>query len=615
MKALYWKTRPLRRTADGRRRIHWPGLALNVVIALLLVAVPLCGAVLIDLEFNLTEALPLLPLALPTILALGVALGALGFGFRLTAPLDCLPGENGEPPAQRTTRWFHWANLRAVLFGLLASVTCLASGSTVSNWRGRQAWETYQADAIQRGVELDLVALMPPRVPDAENFAATPLLLKYQSGTPEWQAFKASPEHGQTPMPIQLHDLKVPKQIPPNSESWHTGRRTDLPAWQAYYRAATNWPADASPLAPAEDVLRALGRHDAALAELRAAAARPRTWFNIHVTEDGASTLIPHINVLRTATDVVRLRAVAELASGRTNEAFADVHLMFRLGDALKDEPMLITHLVRLAMHTMTLRVIWEGLADHRWTDAQLAHFQANLAKLNFAAELRHGMAGERAFGNRIIEYLRRKPEMLPIIGQPEPSMTGLGGSTGFRVVPLGWFYYEQINYHRMFDQYIMASLPTATGKFDPALIQAKGAAMTRELHREHPPSKAILRHRILTNLLLPALEKAMHRACQAQAFTDLALTACALERHQLAQGSYPESLGALAPEFAAAVRPDPMNGEPLRYARTADGRFRLWSVGWNGKDDGGEVVLREPGRKDVDFEKGDWVWPVPQPL
>ncbi len=612
MKTLYWKTRPLRRTADGRRRIHWPGLALNIVIALLVVAVPLCGTVLIDLEFNLAEALPLLPLALPIFVVWGVALAALGFGFRLTAPLDCLPGELGEPPASRTTRWFHWANLRAVLFGLLASLTCLALGSTVSNWRGRQAWETYQADALQRGVVLDLVALMPPRVPDAENFAATPLLLKYQSGTPEWQAFKASKEHERTPVPIQLLDPKVPKQVPPSSESWFTGQRTDLSAWQAYYRAATNWPADAAAQRPAEDVLRALARHDAPLAELRTAAARPRTWFNMHVTEDGASTLIPHINVLRTATDVVRLRTVAELASGRTNEAFADVRLMFRLGDALKDEPMLITHLVRLAMHTMALRAVWEGLADHRWTDSHLAHFQTTLAKLNFPAELRHGMAGERAFGNRIMEYLRRKPEMLPVIGQPEGGSPVQPNFAGYWVVPSGWFYREQISYHRMFDQYIMAALPTEAGKFDPALIQAKGAAMTGELHREHRPSKAILRHRILSNLLLPALEKAMHRACQAQAFTDLALTACVLERHRLVQGSYPESLSALAPEFASAVRPDPMSGKPFHYTRTADGRFRLWSVGWNGKDDGGEIVLREPGKKDVNFEQGDWIWPVP---
>ena len=120
--------------------------------------------------------------------------------------------------------------------------------------------------------------------------------------------------------------------------------------------------------------------------------------------------------------------------------------------------------------------------------------------------------------------------------------------------------------------------------------------------------------NRVFCNLLLPAYDKAMLRACQAQTFTQLAIAACALERQRLARGSYPESLAALAPEFGP-LPPDPMSGQTFRYERTADGRFRLWSVGWNGKDDGGTVALTgTPASKNrnINFEQGDWVWPVP---
>ena len=106
-----------------------------------------------------------------------------------------------------------------------------------------------------------------------------------------------------------------------------------------------------------------------------------------------------------------------------------------------------------------------------------------------------------------------------------------------------------------------------------------------------------------------------MLRAFQAQTYSQLAIAACALERHWLAHGSYPESLAALAPEFAMPVPLDPMSGQPFRYERTVDGRFRLWSVGWNGKDDGGTVALTgTPASKsrNINFEQGDWVWPVP---
>jgi hypothetical protein len=46
-----------------------------------------------------------------------------------------------------------------------------------------------------------------------------------------------------------------------------------------------------------------------------------------------------------------------------------------------------------------------------------------------------------------------------------------------------------------------------------------------------------------------------------------------------------------------------------MRYRRTDDGRFQLYSFGWNGTDDGGKVVRNKDG-KTPDFTQGDWVWP-----
>ncbi len=618
MKNLYWKTRPLRLTPTGGRRIHWPGLALNLALALVLVAVPVCGLVLIELGFNVAEALPLWLLALPIVLTLGIALTALGFGFRVTAPLDCLPGENGEPPAQRTTRWFHWANLRAVLFGVLASVTVLLLARTLSDWQGRRAWEAYRAEAEKRGVVFDIVKLMPPPVPDAENFAATPLLRPFQSGNPEFAARRANLGPQSSDQPIQLADPRL-KTSWPNKQNWLLGERWDHAEFQAYYRSSTNFPSWPTARTPAEDVLKALSRFDAELAELHAAGARPKTRFNTQLTEDGVSTLIPHLSAVKSILAAAALRSVAASAAGRTNEAFADAQLAFRLSDTLRDEPLLISHLVRIGSHSIALRTMWEGLVDHRWTDAQLTHWQADLHQRDFAAEVRHALAGERAFGNRAIDFLRRRPEMLEAIGAEESGIPPLG-PTGFRkwvcyLPPPGWMAAEQINYNQFFDDYLVAALSSEPGRFDPALIQARQASFEREMERDRSLSKATLRHNALSHMLLPAFAKAMLKACQAQTFTQLAITACALERHWLARGNYPESLAALAPELAKLVPLDPMSGQPFHYERTADGRFRLWSVGWNGKDDGGTVALTgTPASKsrNINFEQGDWVWPVP---
>ena len=59
----------------------------------------------------------------------------------------------------------------------------------------------------------------------------------------------------------------------------------------------------------------------------------------------------------------------------------------FRLADSIRTEPFLISHLVRIAILQITLQPVWEGLAEHRWSDAQLAELDSELAKLDFLAD------------------------------------------------------------------------------------------------------------------------------------------------------------------------------------------------------------------------------------
>ena len=114
---------------------------------------------------------------------------------------------------------------------------------------------------------------------------------------------------------------------------------------------------------------------------------------------------------------------------------------------------------------------------------------------------------------------------------------------------------------------------------------------------------------------LLGQFEGLAKRIAQAQAYQNMVIIACALERWSLAHGGgYPDSTSALVPEFLAKLPIDPVNGQPLRYRRTDDGRYRLWSVGANLKDEDGTPGIDVVGPKDTrrisnDPNKGDWVW------
>jgi hypothetical protein len=88
----------------------------------------------------------------------------------------------------------------------------------------------------------------------------------------------------------------------------------------------------------------------------------------------------------------------------------------------------------------------------------------------------------------------------------------------------------------------------------------------------------------------------------QKQTLANEAFVASGLERYRPAHGQYPETLEALVPQFVDKLPHDIVGGQPLKYHRTADGHFALYSVGWNERDDGGVPSKSTP--------EGDWVWP-----
>ena len=112
--------------------------------------------------------------------------------------------------------------------------------------------------------------------------------------------------------------------------------------------------------------------------------------------------------------------------------------------------------------------------------------------------------------------------------------------------------------------------------------------------------------------MLLPAIGKNALKAAHEQTILDQTALACALERYRLANGLYPENLQSLVPQLIKRIPTDVINGESLHYHRTDYGRFVLYSIGWNEKDDGGTVAWTDSKPPGVNPDKGDWVWDYP---
>jgi hypothetical protein len=132
--------------------------------------------------------------------------------------------------------------------------------------------------------------------------------------------------------------------------------------------------------------------------------------------------------------------------------------------------------------------------------------------------------------------------------------------------------------------------------------MQSQKSKLESYISRPYSPYTAMFA------MLAPAVGKAINKTARTETVVQLAVAACALERHRLAHGQFPENLEQLSPQSIAAIPHDPMVNRPFHYQRTDDGWFQLYSVGPNDKDDGGVMAS---GDKSDKGEK-DWPWPVP---
>ena len=537
----------------------------------------------------------------------------------MTAPDD-------SSTVERSTmrRFFQWLFsrrfLRRILICLAWLVTVVALFHGEEDWRGRHAWNKYRQTLEAQGAQLDYTALIPKPVPDDQNFAATPAVKAW--------FVKRDADAGEEKWPDDFDDAYKIVREPRTQDGRGKRHFEDLAGLEAALAAvrtkaqamSTNSYAvklnaeSRAQAAPA--VLEALKTNEALFAELRLASQRPYSRYPIDYNTDPLWALqLPHISKVRGVCDRLRLKACAELAVGQSEQALADLRLAFYLGDSGKSDACLISSLVRFACLQLAVQPIWEGLAEYRWSDAQLQELENRLLQYHLIADMKYSFDVERTFGVSTIEFFRHNGlGYLKDLGD-HSSMPATRGQTlskliGWVATPRGWYYLEELNYCRGFEAGIASGVDYAHDRVLPAQVKANALDLERTIKPGGlggTPVGIVLRHRLMSGLLLPALNKVLSKAAAAQTVANQAALACALERYRLANKQFPEKLDSLAPQFISALPVDVLTGEPYKYRLADDGHFVLYSIGWDEKDDGGRA-----GKKLFDEKEGDWVWEYP---
>lgn len=496
------------------------------------------------------------------------------------------------PPNPPRRRW-RW--LKRLGWCVVWLITLAVLATLVENRLGARAWREAQEEARAAGEPIDPAQIIPPPAADADNFAAIPLfapLFDYDPPSGELTV-KSTVTWRNPEAKTRLENRKLPSLN--QSASFRRSEFVDLAAWKSALKA----PEEAG--TPAAAVLSALREYDPELNALREAAKRPRSRFPIRY-QDHVAAVLPHIGVLMNFSRIVSLKAVAELAEGNAEAAHADVLLGLALEEAPREEPLLISPLVRIAVLESVLQPVWEGLARRQWSDAQLASLDAALQRPDFVATFHSAIRGERLiFCSQALDAIKRDPSMLTVIA-------AVGESTSPRwparltgaLIPSGWIDFNKAAISRRYSD-VMRMADPAAHQFFPQQLSQVDEAVVRE-RKEHLYNP----RRVLVGVLFPSVTSTSVRFASAQSSLDLARTAIALERYRLAHGALPASLTALGPLPA-----DVIGGAPLHYRVGENGAFTLYSIGWNQSDDHGAPAWTSGTSRSVEWKKGDWLWPA----
>jgi hypothetical protein len=480
--------------------------------------------------------------------------------------------------------------VRRGFVGLLCFATLIVLFYAVEDYRGAKAWESVKSRLEARGENLDFNALIPPPIPDDENFAATPLLaalFDYTREPESWENIRY--RHMEVVEKLKKIQRTAEVEATPTEGDRESGIFLDLDAWARYYRGNPQFPQAPSGASSAETVLAALDKYKPELDELRAASLRPGAKFLVHYEETPRVTLpTDYLTIGLSISKVLALRSSAALQAGKSSEALRDLRVIWKFQQALASEPFLIAQYLNTALTRVTLQPVWEGLANNLWSPDELKTIRKHLVQIDFLPAYHRTLRGEPlGIAVDALDSLKSRPVVRRNSVLASQKMTE---RLAFGLLPNGWLDQNKAMLVSFYWN-CLSSVDIPRRRFFPERLT--------EAVDGH--KKASSFYHVFSDPILSIVQGYAGQIFAFQTMLDQAVAACALEEYKSRHGKYPETLSQLAPEFLESVPHDLISGDPLHYLPER-GRYKIYSTGWDEKD-GGE---NESGSDDV-------FWTYPQ--
>ncbi len=350
----------------------------------------------------------------------------------------------------------------------------------------------------------------------------------------------------------------------------------------------------------AADYLRWSDQYVPAFDDLRAALQRP---YAIVPGDYSQPFLVPIPNfvTMRFLAQTLAQRTQCYLLLGQSDKALQELTLIHDSCRILQKLPTgqpktLVEAMINVFISGVYIAVVQDGLRLHAWQEPQLADIQEQLKNINLPTYVADGYKWQLVVGAHILNELTTSKNIDSILMQDRYLYT----IRPFLILsPRGWIYQNMTTLAKI-ESKIFNAFDLEHDTIAPTVCDAAEDYSEKTLAHNSP-------FKVWARMAVPNFNKAMQNTAFNQILADQGQIACALERYHLVRGNYPEALDALVPAFMAKLPHDLIGGQPLHYRRTDDGKFLLYSVGWNETDDGG---MAGKGNSDYDSRlRGDWVW------
>ena len=315
-------------------------------------------------------------------------------------------------------------------------------------------------------------------------------------------------------------------------------------------------------------------------------------------------SLIPVVQKCREIAFALSIRAMLKLGDGKIDDAFADVLSIHRLGRLVSRGATLIDFLVGVALQAIAHSAETAIFEHGRPTAKQALAYQAELRKLAPLANIADSLESYQRFV--LLDSIQAMPrdgfDDVPGTGDFTPEEIALALDIEL-MLRLG---------NSWFDKFVAAlRKPTRaersgakdlTNEIDKLIGQRRDKDIKKLRKGEPEPLRAAVSERvglIYLGFLLPAMERISDAADRAEQIHRNGLLAAGLAAHFADFKKYPDSLAALAPKYIPKVPEDVFSAKAMIYKKTDTG-YLLYSVGVNGKDDGGKLLTDVPRGDDI---------------